>query len=99
MLSTKTICSCRKSTSCKVRENRCLEKDTFYTYSVTTPNKICAYVWVASRTLKARKNDHLKTFRNPNLINAASLSKLIGTLKQEVRQYTIKREVIGKPNP
>lgn len=78
-----------------MKDSRCLESYIRCKASVSTHECKFVYIGCPANSFEILRN-HMNTLKNPNLLNATSLSNLIWELKDEDRDYILGWEIICK---
>lgn len=87
----KRECNCRNKSDCLL-DGKCLSEWIVYEATVTTNNTYNIYFGLAEGTFKSRYNKHTKSFRLRHYEHETELSKLLWSLKDKNKQYTLKGE-------
>lgn len=95
-ISRPTKCNCQNRNLYKVRDYRRLESEVVYRASVSMLLRRYKYIGCSTPMLEKRITNHMNTFRNPDIRNLISLSKLIWKVKEDKIKYSIFWVIIGK---
>ena len=88
-------CNCRKKSECPLNGN-CLQSGLVYQATIETDDTTQKYIGLTVGDFKTRYRNHTKSFNHKKYKMETELSKLVWSLKDKRKSYSIKWKIIAK---
>ena len=88
-------CNCRQKSECPLNGN-CLESGLVYQATIETDDTTQKYIGLAEGDFKTRYRNHTKSLNHKKYKMETELSKLVWSLKDKRKSYSIKWKIIAK---
>ena len=88
-------CNCRKKSECPLNGN-CLQSGLIYQATIETDDTTQKYIGLTEGDFKTRYRNHTKSFNHKKYKMETELSKLVWSLKDKGKSYSIKWKIIAK---